>query len=165
MKYSLLIPTLIFVSNLALSQSVPQTEINEQIWIPFIDAYNKQDTKAYSAVHSKDFIRVLRDNQKIYGFEFAFRELPDSVKAYQALWKRSIELRFVERIASDNQAFEVGYYRVIYNNESTEEERTSYGKFHVLLRKENGFWKILMDADGNLGVDESVFQSGKKMDE
>jgi hypothetical protein len=47
----------------------------------------------------------------------------------------------------------------------TGEKRTGYGKFHVLLRKENGTWKILMDADANEKTDEVVFMTGNPMDQ
>ena len=46
------------------------------------------------------------------------------------------------------------------NSIQKEITRTGYGKFHVLLRKENGTWKILMDADAN----DAVFQNGKPME-
>jgi hypothetical protein len=58
-------------------------------------------------------------------------------------------LRFIQRIASTDKAFEVGYYKSTSTNTTTGEKRSGYGKFHVLLRKENGVWKILMDADAN----------------
>jgi len=34
----------------------------------------------------------------------------------------------------------------------------------VLLRKENGTWKILMDADANEKTDETVFLSAQPME-
>jgi hypothetical protein len=43
------------------------------------------------------------------------------------------------------------------------EQRNGLGEFHVLLRKENGVWKILMDADANEKTDETVFLSGQLM--
>ncbi len=35
---------------------------------------------------------------------------------------------------------------------------------YVLLRKEEGRWKILMDADEKEGTDESVFEKARPMD-
>jgi hypothetical protein len=49
-------------------------------------------------------------------------------------------------MASNDQAFEVGYYKTTSANIVSGEKRNGYGKFHVLLGKENGVWKILMDA-------------------
>lgn len=138
-----------------------QAEINDQVWKPFMQAFNDRNNKAYSELHSKDFIRVLRDNGEIYGFDKAFEVRPDSITQKWAVWRRNIELRFTERIASEDKGFEIGYYKTSSTNTSTGEKRLSYGKFHVLLRKEDGVWKILMDADGHEGVDESVFQSAE----
>jgi hypothetical protein len=56
------------------------------------------------------------------------------------------ELRFIQRIASNDKAFEVGYYKTTSTNKSTGEARTGHGKFHFVLRRENGTWKILVDA-------------------
>ena len=141
-----------------------QKEINDQVWKPFIEAFNNQNDKAFSAVHSKEVIRVSQDDNRIMGYSEYFKKVPDSEKARWKDWKRSIELRFLQRIASGDKAFEVGYYKSSTTNTVTGEKRTGYGKFHVLLRKENGAWKILMDADANEKTDESVFMSAKPME-
>jgi len=145
------------------SQSIFEKEINTQVWNSFIEAFNEGNDEAYSTLHSKDFIRVLRDNNRIYGFDEAFKVQPDSIKQKWAEWKRNIELRFIERVVSADKAFEIGYYKITSSNTSTGEQRVSYGMFHVLLRKENGVWKILMDADGHEGVDEKIFQNTKPL--
>jgi len=153
-----------FSTNTCLSQTGKyQKEINEQVWEPFIEAFAERDDEANKKIHSKDFIRVLRDNDRIYGYEEAFQPTPDSVKLQWAVWKRSIEFTFTQRIASENQAFEVGYYKTTSTNTDTGETNYYYGKFYVLLRKEHGKWKLLMDADGNAGVNEEIYQSGEPM--
>ncbi|MGZ8510936.1 MAG: hypothetical protein ACXWWA_11185 [Chitinophagaceae bacterium] len=53
-------------------------------------------------------------------------------------WKKNIELRFIQRIAGKDKAFEEGYYKTTSTNIVTGEIRKGIGKFHVLLRKENG---------------------------
>ena len=68
-------------------------------------------------------------------------------------------MRFVQRIASNDKACEVGYYKTKSTNVVFGEKRNGYGKFHVLLRKENGMWRVLMDADANEKTDEAVFLS------
>lgn len=78
--------------------------------------------------------------------------------------KHTFELRFTERISSGNLAYEVGYFK----NESTipsGEKRSSYGKFHVTLRKEIGHWKILVDSDSNEGgtITEEMFQAASPL--
>ena len=156
---------LLFVATLCFAQTDSlQKEINEQVWKPFIQAFNNSDNEAFSAVHSKDVTRVLQDNNQLMGYDQYFRKIPDSTKAKWSAWKKNIELRFLQRIASNGKAFEVGYYKSTSTNTQTGEKRTGYGKFHVLLRKENGAWKILMDADANEKTDEAIFLTAKPME-
>jgi len=156
---------LLFSITIFSQQNGFQKEINEQVWKPFITAFNNRDDDAFSAVHSKEVIRVSQDENRIFGYNEYFKKIPEREKARWKDWKRNIELRFVQRIASNDKAFEVGYYKTSNTNTVTGEKRTGYGKFHVLLRKENGTWKILMDADANEKTDEAVFMTAKPVDE
>jgi len=141
-----------------------QKEINAQVWKPFIKTFNNGDDEGFKAVHSKDVIRVNQDGKQISGYDQYFRTVPDSIKARWGKWSKNIELRFTQRIDGNDKAFEVGYYKTTSKNNDTGETRTGYGKFHVLLRKENGTWKILMDADANDGTNDAVFQNGTPME-
>ena len=141
-----------------------QKEINEQVWKPFIKAFNSNDNDGFRAVHSREVIRVVQDDNRVLGYDEYFKTIPDSLKAKWANWKKDIELRFIQRIAAIDKAFEVGYYKSTSTNVVTGEKRSGYGKFHVLLRKENGVWKILMDADANEKTDETVFLSAQPME-
>jgi ketosteroid isomerase-like protein len=141
-----------------------QQEINEQVWKPFVKAFNNNDNEAFKAVHSKEVIRVIRDDNRLLGYDEYFKKVPESEKAKWANWKKNIELRFIQRIASTDKAFEVGYYKSTSTNTTTGEKRGGYGKFHVLLRKENGVWKILMDADAKEKTDEAIFLSGTPLE-
>ena len=78
--------------------------------------------------------------------------------------KRSIELRFSERMASENQALDVGIYKTTYFNVDGS-TISFYGKFLVVLRKENGIWKILVDTDSseNGTIDEKSFLLAEEM--
>jgi len=139
-------------------------EINEQVWKPFIQSFNAGDDEAFKAVHSKDIIRVIRDDKDIYGYDRYFQKTPDSVKKKWGDWKKNIELRFVQRIAGNDKAFEEGYYKTTSTNRQTGEVRKGIGKFHVLMRRENGVWKILMDADTSEGASEEVFNKAKPLE-
>jgi ketosteroid isomerase-like protein len=141
-----------------------QRQINEQVWKPFISAFNADNDEGFQAVHSREVTRIEQDNARILTFDQYFRKIPDSVKASWGAWKRNLELRFIQRIAGNGRAFEVGYYKTTSTNSKTGESRTGYGKFHVLLRKENGIWKILMDADAHEMTDEVAFLTGKPME-
>jgi len=70
-----------------------QRQINEQVWKPFIESFNKGDDETFSGVHSKEIIRVMQDDKQIIGFDQYFKKIPDSVKGKWASWKKNIELR------------------------------------------------------------------------
>jgi len=141
-----------------------QRQINQQVWKPFIQTFNARDNEGFKAVHSKEVSRVLQDDKRILNADEYFKPVPDSIKARWAAYKNNLELRFTQRIATGDRAFEVGYYKSSSTNTNTGQTRTSYGKFHVLLRKENGIWKILMDADTRENADENAFNSAAAMD-
>ena len=162
--FALLIISMLSFLNLFSQSDSLQKQINEQVWKPFISSFASGDDEIFRSVHSKDVTRAIQDNKQIMGFSEYFKKLPDSVKAKWGNWKKTIELRFVQRIANNEKAFEVGYYKSTSTNPLTGETRTGYGKFHVLLRKENGRWKILMDADAHEKTDEKIFQTGKAME-
>lgn len=140
-----------------------QLQINEQVWKPFMKSFNSGDTEGFKAVHSKEVIRVVQDDNQIFGYEQYFPEKKQNKESNQLKRKSTLELRFIQRITSPDRAFEIGYFKTTF----TKPDGTSqydYGKFHVLLRKENGTWKILMDADANEKTTEAIFQAGKKID-
>ena len=138
-------------------------EINEQVWIPFINSFGAGDEEGFKNVHSKDIVRIEQDAGKIFGYDTYFKKIPDSVKSKWSEWKKNIELRFIQRIASETNAFHVGYYKTTSTNSKTGEARKNFGKFHVLMKKEKGVWKILMDADTGEGANEEVFNKAEKL--
>ena len=138
-------------------------EINEQVWMTFIRSYGNGDQEQFKSVHSKDVVRVIRDDGQIIGYDQYFKKIPDSLKAKWVNWKKNIELRFTQRISSEDKAFEVGFYKTTSINIQTGEQRKSFGRFHVLLRKENGTWKIIMDANTGEGASEENFNKASPM--
>jgi len=56
--------------------------------------------------------------------------------------------------SQEDKVFEVGFYKTTSTNIQTGEQKNS-GRFHVLLRKENGTWKILwMQYQGEGALEE-----------
>lgn len=154
----------IFVFNLNAQDAASIRAINEQVWKPFISSFNKGDDDGFKAVHSQDIVRVEQDGKKILRYDEYFKKIPDSIKAKWSHWKKNIELRFIQRIVNNDRAFEVGYYKSTSTNTQTGEVRKGIGKFHVLLQKENGVWKILMDADTSEGANEEVFNKAAPLE-
>ena len=143
----------------------PKVEINEDVWIPFINAFNNNDTKSFMQLHSKDVIRSPRDSKKILNWHeyFLVQEQGDNADK-AAHRKRNLELRFTERLANNERAIEVGIYKTSYLNDDGS-TFSFYGRFHVVLRKENGKWKILVDTDSseNNTISEKEFLSASNM--
>jgi ketosteroid isomerase-like protein len=161
-NYFAILPLLVFwiVDSAAQDNSIFQKEIDTQVWKPFIEFYNNYNQEGLRTVHSKDVIRVQQDDNTIIGADEYFKSPTDAERALLSGRKVRLELRFVQRIADSKRAFEVGYYKTTVTNVKSGSTRSSYGKFHVLLRKEGDTWKILMDADANENTDESVFLTG-----
>jgi ketosteroid isomerase-like protein len=141
-----------------------QKQINEQVWKPFIKSFTEMDTDGFMAVHSKNMSRVEQDGKRIYGFDKYYADSKTgNERSKTSGRKRNIELRFIQRIAASDRGFEVGYYKTTsINPDGT--SRSFYGKFHVLLQKENGVWKIVMDADAHENTDEAVFQAAQPLE-
>lgn len=159
-----IILVLFTVGSIRAQQNNLLQEINEQVWKPFIQSFNAGNDEAFKAVHSKDIVRVSRDEKAIYGYDRYFQKVPDSIKAKWSDWKKNIDLRFTQRIAGGDKAFEEGYYKTTSTNQKTGEVRQGIGKFHVLLRKENGIWKILMDADSSKEASEELFNKANPLE-
>jgi len=138
--------------------------INDQVWKPFIAAFNAFDTDGFMKVHSKQVARVIQDNGTIMNFtqyEKSMRNGNDEAKRSGS--HRTLELRFVQRIATAEKAYETGYYKSSSIRDGA--TQSFYGKFQVLLQKENGVWKIFMDADVHEEISEAIFMGAKSMDE
>jgi ketosteroid isomerase-like protein len=126
-----------------------QTEINTQVWEPFITSFNNHQAEAFMAVHSKDVIRSPRDSKIVLNWDdYKKSQIEGDQQDLKAKRKRTLTLRFTDRIANDNQAVEVGVYKTSYLL-SDGKTIDYYGRFHVVLRKENGVWKILVDTDSS----------------
>ena len=164
MKKIILTTLILFPGFMLLGQDTKITkEINEQVWMPFIRSFGNGDEEQFKSVHSRDVVRVIQDEGQIFGYDQYFKKIPDSLKAKWASWKKNIELRFTRRVSGEDKAFEVGFYKTTSTNGQTGEQRKSFGRFHVLLRKENGIWKIIMDADTAEGASEENFNKASPM--
>lgn len=157
--------TILSINGFAQKADSLQLEINKQVWEPLIQATREGNGGMMKALHSKDLLRVMKDNYRIMSYEEYFAPLPDSIKVSWSAWKRQIEIRFLQRIATNGMAYETGYYKTTSVNKNSTEKKIFYGKFEALLRKENGTWKILMIADANASAElnEELFQQAQKL--
>ena len=143
-----------------------QQQINEQVWKPFIQAYNAYDTDAFMAVHSKNLVRAPIDSKSVRNFEQYRKQNEEGAKrATNQGSTRTIDLHFITRVSNDMQAYEIGIYKVTSTNNNGE-NKDYYGKFHVVLVKENGVWKILVDQDSseNNTISEKDFLAARALE-
>lgn len=153
---------LLFALPLKAQKDSIQRIINKDVWIPFIKAFNEGNTEAFLAVHSKDVSRVL--NNTIWDYnEYAQKTQKGNASMKLNKQTQKLELRFTHRVANGNRAYDVGYYKGTSAGPDGK-SRSYYGKFTVLLRKENGVWKILMDQDSPEDASEATFQKASPME-
>jgi ketosteroid isomerase-like protein len=148
------------------AQTATQKEINDQVWKPFIKTFNEYDAKGFLDLHSKDVTRSSRDSKEVLNWDQYFQQQDQGDKRSVANGsKRTLELRFLERIGNDDRAIDVGIYKTTSIRKDGN-SRSFYGKFLVVLRKENNVWKILVDTDSSEGgtITEKEFLEAKAME-
>ena len=158
-------PFLFVLSINGFSQNFKQ-EINEQVWKPFITSFNNYDANGFLAIHAKDVIRSPLDAKMILTYdEYLNNQLDGNKRSQESGNTRALDLRFTERIANAATAIDIGVFKVTVNRKDGNTQ-SFYGRFHVVLRKENGVWKILVDMDSSEGnsIDETDFIAASPME-
>lgn len=134
------------VSGECISQNF-QKEINDQVWRVQLEAMNSNQADKFMSVMSDDVIQVSYSRQTIRNKEQFFNQALSTYKRIiDRKLSRSMEFRFLNRIANDTNAFEDGFYKYELINEKLEKQ-VYYGYFQVVLRKEKGSWRVLVDYD------------------
>lgn len=138
----------------SVAAAAPQTaasdvalEIDAQVWSPMITASNQFDAAGFLAVQSADLVRVSVDSNEVYGLDRYRSELVAGfARARERGLKRRSEVRFLTRAHSGELARDTGIFRseVVLPDGET---RVRYTAFEMILRKEQGRWKILVDQD------------------
>ncbi len=161
MRFSVLLYILLTAFSIR-SQSI-QKEINDQVWTPFLKAYQQNDVNLFMSVHHRDVLRIPQDENKIMRFR-VYQDQMEQVKQYNLEKGNQIklDLRFTQRLAEGDRAFETGYYA--YQLTDTQGQVNNfYGKFHVVLVRENHQWKIWLDADTSEDADEASFKAARAL--
>lgn len=137
-------------------------EINEQVWKPFISNFISGNQEGFRDVHSKRVTRVEIDHNVIQEYEKYFPPVnPNSQNKKNV--QRGFELRFDKRISNGIRAWESGFYKGTVMEEG-KQPRSYYGRFFVVLEKENGIWKILVDADTGKDAHEENFNKAAPLE-
>lgn len=137
-------------------------EIDAQVWIPMLEASDRFDADAFLGIPSPELVRVSVDTNEIYGLDRYRSELvPGFSRAREPGIKRRSEVRFLTRAHSGELARDTGIFRseVVL---ASGEVRVQYTAFEMILRREHGRWKILVDQDTSRGgaITEQEFLKG-----
>ena len=145
-------------------RDIIEEQVNQDVWQPFKKSYEERDWKTFNSLHTDDVLRA-HDRGIQIGQEYksAMRQYYESPSNRKAM----IDFVMERRTYKDDVGYEVGCYRVTYSEEG-KEDRMSYGRFHVVLKKIDGQWKIAQDWDSNsfngrpIGPED--FDDSKKLD-
>jgi hypothetical protein len=166
MKKILLLTTSFLFFSIAHAQSDSLKwvkEINEQVWKPFVTHFVSGNKEGFRAVHSKRVTRVEIDGNRLLDYDKYFPAADANAKQGKMNVSRLFELRFDKRISNGSRAWETGYYKGTVMQEG-KEPRSYYGRFFVVLEKEEGTWKILVDADTGKEANEENFNKAFSME-
>ncbi len=124
------------------ADSLIHEEINLKIWKPFCESYASLNATTFNDLHSEDVVKVSPWGIRI-GNEYKDQNLERFKANKEKGTNRTIALWFEHRKTTPAISYEVGYYKVTYKND--DKNKYSYGRFHVVIKKENGTWKIAQD--------------------
>ena len=158
-KFVLFVLFFMVFASQGISQTLTSLEQINKIWEKFYTAFDSLDYELMAEIHSKDLVRIAGGN-RIMDYDTYINEYKASFAwASNNNVANRIQLRFNERICNDSVASERGIYQLSIID-SQGENQNYYGQFHVLFRKEDGLWRILMDYDSNeedkIGEDDFV---------
>lgn len=123
-------------------------DINEQIWFNFTKSFETYNHKLFASLHAQDFVRASGNSKSL-------KDKETYIDGYINNWQspknaQTISFRFLERFCDNKRASERGIYKLTINK-GNENEKSYYGKFHVILVKKNETWLILVDYDSDEG--------------
>ena len=130
--------TVVSLSGPARSDGHTIREINEQIWIPFVRSYAEGNGDLHASLYGSDIVRVNRDN--VSSGKAYIERMRAYVDGLRDRGGRAIAFRFTERTSNEDAAYETGVFRLMRNNGTA-----AYGQFEVIIRKEDGRWKLTFD--------------------
>lgn len=140
-------------------------EINK-MYLSFQEAFDSLNIDLFAEIHSRELIRV-PGGRRIENYKtYIEKQRVSFEKAKEEHRTRSIDFRFIERVHNDSIASERGIYKFV-SNKNSPDERMSFGKFHVLLMKEDGAWKITVDYDSSEGgtIDAEDYKMAAEMND
>jgi len=141
-----IVPILLFSVAFASAQDFQsvQEEINRTLWKPFKAAFETLNETALNDLYADEVLRVTPN-----GIDTDNQFKAGNIKRFADNRERSTSIQldfwFDSRHTNADTSYEVGFYRMKLSNQ--EGENSIYGQFHIVLKKENGTWRITQDWD------------------
>ena len=141
-----------------------ENEVNTQLWEPFKAAFEGRDWKGFNNLHTDDVLRITK-----WGIKSGSEYKEHTKNRYQRKdsVSRTIDFWLEHRVYSGDIGYEVGYYKIT-NTAPNREIKQSYARFHIVLKKINGVWKIAQDWDessiNDIPVSVKDFEKGSVLE-
>ena len=121
-----------------------QKEIDQNLWKPFKEAFEKLDAEKLNSLYAEEVLRVTPNG---IDTENNFRNGNVERLNGHKMSNTSLQLDFWfdSRHTNETTSYEVGFYRMRLTK--AEHVNTIYGQFHIVLKKIEGTWKIAQDWD------------------
>ena len=166
-KYLLLIWCIV-VTSFSNAQSATSNVLDEIniVWADFYRAFDSLDYNYMAKIHANDLVRI-SGGTRISDYENYISSYKTNFEAVKSRGEtRHIELRFFERINNTKVASERGVYQLSITDTGGN-QRYFYGQFHVIFKKRDGQWKIIMDYDSSEGdtIGKNEFFNAKAIDD
>jgi len=132
------------IYSFAQDQEAIQKEIDQNLWKPFKAAFETLDGPGLNGLYANQVLRVTPNgiDTKNSFKEANLKRFDDYQKSKTAIL---LDFWFDSRNTNTDTSYEVGFYRMTLTN--PEKVNVIYGQFHIVLKKEEGQWKITQDWD------------------
>lgn len=137
------------------------SQVNSQVWLPFMKALEDNDAKTYNGLHSEFVLRLSNDlGGKVWsGDDYKAYNESNFSRLKEKGIQQKIEFGFLERTISKRLVSDKGFYRYTYQTGNGGPKQL-YGKFHVVSYLENDQkWKIILDHD--FTNQEGIYEIGE----
>ena len=164
MKYLLAFALAAGLSFHAMAQAEIAEKINQELWKPFKKSWEARDAEAFIQLHTEDVLRITKTGiRKGEAYRKSIRESYARTRDQQ----RTIDFWLEHRVYTGDNGYEVGYFRIT-GQAANGEPNYYYGRFSILLRKEDGQWKIAQDWDvdqiNGVPITKADFDKGTLLD-
>jgi len=134
--------------------------VYEDVWKPFMESYRELNIEKFKSLQAKDLTRVSIDRNTIQTKTKYFVEIEAFFNQIKQI-NRQMDIKFsiMSTATGNNKVYQTGYYGISLSGSDSEfSQSMGYGYFTVVLIQEDRSWKISMDADKQVTIDEDEFR-------